>query len=84
MDLEGMKKILKSGYAYVPSGKTIVEGDSVSCQGFFMMKEEVSNFSYREYLFDLKKNNLSEEYKQALPDTVHLSSTVFGKGEFTE
>ncbi|WP_343634299.1 SUMF1/EgtB/PvdO family nonheme iron enzyme [Fluviicola sp.] len=69
-DLEGMKKALKLGYSYIPSGKTLVDGDTVSCQGFFMMKEEVSNFSYLEYVSDLKKNNRPEEYLQALPDTL--------------
>lgn len=68
-DLEGMKKAMKTGYSYIPSGITLVDGDTVSCQGFFMMKEEVSNFSYREYLADLKKNGRTEEYKLALPDT---------------
>lgn len=76
-DLDGMKKIMKSGYSYVPSGVTLVDGDSVSCQGFFMMKEEVSNLSYKEYLFDLKKNNRTEEYQLALPDTSKWVSSTF-------
>ena len=83
LDLEGMKKALKSGYAYVPSGKTMVEGDSVSCQGFFIMKEEVSNFSYREYLFDLKKSNPGE-YNQALPDTAKWNTSSFALPKYVQ
>lgn len=84
LNLEGMKKALKSGYAYVPSGFTLIDKDSVSCQGFFMMKEEVSNFSYREYLFDLKKNNRSEDYKQALPDTTKWNTSSFALSKYVQ
>lgn len=72
--MEGMKKVLKLGYAYIPSGKTIVDNDTVSCEGFFMMKEEVSNFSYKEYLFDLKKNGKNDEYLAAQVDSSKWSS----------
>lgn len=83
-DLEGMKKILKIGYSYVPSGITLVDNDSVNCQGFFMMKEEVSNLSYREYLFDLKKNKRLEEYKHALPDTTKWVSQAFQLDKYVQ
>lgn len=84
LDLNGMKKAMKLGYVYIPSGKTIVEGDSVSCQGFFMMKEEVSNFSYTEYLSDLKKNNRQEEYRLALPDTAKWNSSSFALQKYVQ
>ncbi len=76
-DLEGMKKALKAGYSYIPSGRTVVDEDTVNCTGFFMMKEEVSNFSYREYLFDLKKNGKISEYQAALPDTSQWNTPAF-------
>lgn len=79
-----MKKALKLGYAYIPSGNTILDGDTISCQGFFMMKEEVSNFSYQEYLSDLKKNNRPEEYKTALPDTNKWNSTAFALEKYVQ
>lgn len=84
LDLEGMKKAMKSDYAYVPSGFTLVDKDSVSCQGFFIMKEEVSNFSYREYLFDLKQNDRIEEYKQALPDTTKWNTSSFALSKYVQ
>jgi len=73
-DLNGMKKALKIGYSYVPSGKTLIDGDTIGCQGFFMMKEEVSNLSYKEYLFDLRKNGKMDEYKAAQVDSSKWSS----------
>lgn len=73
-DLDGMKKALKLGYSYIPSGFALEDGKTVSCQGFFMMKEEVSNLSYKEYLSDLKKNNQMEAYTLALPDTAKWHS----------
>lgn len=67
--LEGLKKKLK-GYSYVPSGKIVLEGDTVSVQGFFMLKTEVSNFHYQEFLAYLKNQGKTEEYQAALPDTM--------------
>ena len=60
---------MKIGYAYVPSGQMIYEGDTLSVQGFFMYKNEVSNFDYLEYLAALKKAGNMELYNAALPDT---------------
>ena len=67
--LDEMKKAMKIGYAYVPSGNMIYEGDTVSVQGFFMYKNEVSNFDYMEYLYSLKSDGKIDEYTAALPDT---------------
>ncbi|MNK18588.1 Formylglycine-generating sulfatase enzyme [compost metagenome] len=83
-DLDGMKKAMKLGYAYIPSGKTLVDGDTMSCQGFFMMKEEVSNISYHEYLSDLKKNNRMEAYQLALPDTTKWNSHAFSLQKYVQ
>jgi formylglycine-generating enzyme required for sulfatase activity len=41
----------------------------VITQAFFISKTEVSNFAYKEYLFQLKKEGKTEAYKAALPDT---------------
>lgn len=69
VSLKDMKKAMKEGYCYVPSGKTRVEKDTVSVQGFFMMKGEVTNLNYLEYLYSLKTANRMDEYTAALPDT---------------
>lgn len=67
--LKGMKKLMQRGYAYVPGGQTVMDGDTVNCEGFFMMKGEVTNFDYKEYLYSLKSSGKQQEYLAALPDT---------------
>ena len=36
--------------AYVPSGNTLIEKDTVSVQGFYISQGEVTNFQYAEFL----------------------------------
>lgn len=67
--LKDMKKVLKAGYAFIPSGTTVYNGDTVSLQGFFIQKTEVSNFNYLEYLSYLRKNESEKTYLAALPDS---------------
>lgn len=71
--IDGLKKKMK-GYSYIPSGSLIMNGDTVSVQGFFMLKTEVSNFQYKEFLAYLKANGRMDEYNRALPDTTQWSS----------
>jgi len=68
--LDGMKKALKLGYAYVPTGSVNFEGKTVSIQGFFMLKTEISNLHYLEFLSALKLAGKMDEYTAALPDTL--------------
>lgn len=82
--LKEMKKVMQKGYSYIPSGKTVFDNDTVSIQGFFMQKGEVTNLNYREYLSSLKTSGKLEEYKKALPDsTLWSSSTIYNK-KYTE
>ncbi len=69
-DLKSMKKALKIGYEYVPTGQIRYEGDTITVQGFFMYRNEISNFDYLEYLAALKLAGKTEEYIVALPDTL--------------
>lgn len=80
LDLEGLKNLMKVGYSYVPPGKTVIGTDTVTCEGFFMSKKEVSNFNYQEYLDDLKKAGKMEEYRLALVDSAKWNSAYF-KGD---
>lgn len=82
--LKEMKKLMQKGFSYVSSGNTIYENDTVSLQGFFMLKGEVTNSNYREYLAFLKVNGRIEDYKKALPDTsLWTTSSIYNK-KYTE
>ena len=82
--LKEMKKIMQKGYSYIPSGNTIYENDTVSLQGFFMLKGEVTNSNYREYLSFLKVNGKLEDYKKALPDTSLWTTSSIHNKKYTE
>jgi formylglycine-generating enzyme required for sulfatase activity len=82
--LKEMQKALKDGYSYVPSGSVEFNGKTVSCQGFFMMKTEVSNFDYKEYLFHLKNSGNTDAYNAALPDTSAWKHSLSGGEAFAK
>ncbi len=67
--LKYYKNFLNRGYAFVPSGNTLVNEKLVSVQSFYMLKTEISNFTYKEYLTSLKMDGKFEEYKAAIPDS---------------
>ena len=70
-----------TAYTYVPSGtfnygsqdlSDFKNGDSVkvvSVKGFFMLKREITNFDYLEFLLDVKKKDTAL-YRKILPDTL--------------
>lgn len=62
-------KILKGFCSYVPSGKALVQKDSVSVQAFYMSKTEISNFNYQEFLSFLKKKGRVDELQKASIDS---------------
>ncbi len=82
--LSGMKKIMKDRYAYVPSGKTIAGNDTVSCQGFFMLKTEISNIDYKNYLWDLKQNGKTSEYQAAQIDSTKWIGKGYSLGKYVQ
>lgn len=63
------KKQLDEFCAYVPSGETLNEKDTVSVQGFYISKGEVTNFQYAEFLYDLKRRGDFDKLKIAQIDT---------------
>lgn len=81
--VKGIAKELGKGYAYVPSGSTIIDGKIVSFQSFFMLKTEISNFQYNAFLDDLKSSGQIEKWKIAQIDTAqweiynHSSTQLF-------
>jgi len=62
-------KTLNGFCSFVPSGNTVLEGDTVNVQSFYMSKGEVTNFQYQEFLSYLKKHGEDEKYKMAQVDS---------------
>lgn len=81
--LKEMKKLMQKGYSYVPCGNTIYENDTVSVQSFFMLKGEVTNFQYLEYLSHVKRSGNMDAYKKALPDTTLWTTTSIHNTKYT-
>jgi len=69
-------KTLKGFCIFVPGGDAVIEGDTLSVQGFHM-SQEITNFQYQEFLFDLKKKNETEKLKKAQYDST-LWNSAFG------
>ncbi len=44
------KLLRKDGFVFIPSGSTIINGDTVTIQGFYMLDHEVTNAEYRKFL----------------------------------
>ena len=63
------KKVLDNFCAYVPSGNTLIENDTVSVQGFYISQGEITNIQYAEFLTDLRKRGELEKLKIAEIDT---------------
>ena len=68
--LKTAMKALDGFCNFVPSGYAVVNGDTSSVQGFYMSEGEITNFQYREFLFDLKQNGETEKLKIAQIDTL--------------
>lgn len=62
-------KKLEKEFAYIPSGTSLRDKDTVSVQAFYISKLEVTNKEYRTFLNDLKAQNRLGDYKVACPDT---------------
>ena len=60
-----LSKNMQKKYAYVPSGKVTIAKEELSVAGFFMMKSEVSNLDYKEFLAFLKREGRTEDLKIA-------------------
>lgn len=55
----------KAGYVYIPSGATIVDGKTVTIQGFYMSAGEITNEQYRVFLDSLTARGDSSKLKDA-------------------
>lgn len=73
-------KVLDGFCQYVPSGKAVVEGDTVSVQSFYMSATEITNFQYLEFLYHLKRNKELDKLKLAQIDSAKWVNKL-GYGE---
>lgn len=64
------QKALESFCGFVPSGMSVVAGDSVSVQSFYASTAEVTNAEYAEFLNDLKRKGALDKLQIAQVDTM--------------
>lgn len=69
-NLKSAKKILEGFTEFIPSGNAVFDNDTVSVQSFYMSQNEISNLQYNEFLYHLKKQGRTEDYKIAHVDTM--------------
>lgn len=69
--IKAAKKVLEGFCNFVPSGKAVVEGDTISVQSFYMSETEITNFQYLEFLWYLKKTNQMDKYAIADIDSLN-------------
>ncbi|MEJ6492109.1 MAG: SUMF1/EgtB/PvdO family nonheme iron enzyme [Flavobacteriales bacterium] len=62
-------KALNNGYTFVPSGKLEWNGESKSINSFIMMKGEITNFHWMEFLSDLRVKGDTEKLAICLVDS---------------
>ena len=67
--LKFAKKTLDGFCTYIPSGNSLVDGDTISVQSFYMSTSEVTNLQYNEFLFDLRQKGDLEGYNIAKIDS---------------
>lgn len=67
--LKYAKKTLDGFCSFVPSGNSLVNGDTVSVQSFYMSSSEVTNLQYNEFLTDLLRKGDLEAYDIAKIDS---------------
>lgn len=72
-------------FVYIPSGTTSTdEVSEYSCNAFYMLEHEVTNFEYRSFLSDLKSEGKMEDYHNAYPDSTACSTAWLKIGGFLE
>jgi formylglycine-generating enzyme required for sulfatase activity len=67
--LKRSKKLVESFCAFIPSGLTVIDGDTSSVQAFYMSKTEITNSQYNEFLAYLKRNKRFDDLKIAQVDS---------------
>jgi len=64
-----LKKSLTNSFVFVPSGKIVLNMDTVTVQAFYILEKEVTNRDYQEFLRDLMMNGEKEKLRIAQVDS---------------
>ena len=64
VDNPKLPKPFKKQFKFIPSGLTVVDGDTLSVNSFYMLEHEVTNGEYNEFLTAIEKEN-PEAFKEA-------------------
>lgn len=81
---KSLKKVLTKYFVRIPSGKAIVNGDSVSVQAFYVYNKEVTNINYKEFLSDLKGKGDLESLKIATIDSLGWNKLNFSNQAYVQ
>lgn len=57
VDNAKLPKPFKKQFKFIPSGLTVVDGDTLSVQSFYMLEHEVTNGEYKAFLESVKKES---------------------------
>lgn len=68
--LKRAMKVLDGFCNYVPNGNTVIEGDTLSVNSFYMSSTEITNIQYQEFIYSLTKNNDEEKLTIARIDSL--------------
>lgn len=67
---EKIKAKVPKGFVYIPSGSFLDGKDTISVDAFWMLKTEVTNWDYQEFLYDLQNNGNIKALEIAAIDTL--------------
>lgn len=70
------KKTFEDFCTFIPSGNSLVEGDTISVQSFYMSSTEITNYQYNEFLTDLLRKGEMEKYDIAKIDTAAWNTFI--------
>ncbi len=82
-------KVLNGFCNFVPSGNSVIDGDTISVQSFYMSKSEITNINFMEFIYFAKKTMSPEKFKRADVDTsmwgqyYPQTSKTYGKYYYT-
>lgn len=64
LDNPKLPKPFKKEFKFIPSGLTVVDGDTLSVNSFYMLEHEVTNGEYQAFLASIKQDN-PQAYNEA-------------------